>query len=110
MDKGRVLFSHRCLHEIDAKDIIILHCLALGSSKYKKRLTWIIDTLQEFMTRERTMGMQECIKFIARINRKKVCNACYILAIGYLKSGLTDLIAKIQNTIYCTSLYGKIHH
>jgi hypothetical protein len=54
MDKEKVLCSQRCLHDIQAEDILLLRCLSLGSPKYEKRSTWIIDTLRGFMTVERT--------------------------------------------------------
>jgi hypothetical protein len=83
MDKEKVLCSQRCLHDIQAKDILILQCLSLESPKYERRLTWIIDTLRSFMTVHRTLNMQDRVKCVTRISGKRVCNACYALAVGY---------------------------
>ena len=109
MDKEKVICSQRCLHDIQAEDILLLRCLSLGSPKYDKRSTWIIDTLRGFMTVERTLDMQERIKCVTRISRKKVCNACYALAVGYSRSRLVDLIVEIQNTSCCASCHGNTH-
>ena len=43
----QVLCSQHCLHDIQANDILMLQCLSLGSPKYKRRSTWVIDTLQD---------------------------------------------------------------
>jgi hypothetical protein len=109
VDKRKVQCNQRCSYEIDAKDILNLHCLALESSKYKKKLTCMIDSLRDFMTKERTMGMQEPVKCGIRINGKKVCIACNVLAIGYSRCKIMNLIAEIQNNGHCADLYGNIH-
>ena len=70
VDKKKVQHNQRCSYDIDAKDILNLHCLALEGSKYKKRLICMIDSLRDFMTKERTMEMQEPIKCGIRINGK----------------------------------------
>jgi hypothetical protein len=44
-DKEKVQCSQRCLHDIDAEEILMIRCLALGSSNYEKRTTWVINTL-----------------------------------------------------------------
>jgi hypothetical protein len=45
LDKEFFLCRERCLHDIDAKDILIIRCLALGSSNYENRTTWLIAAL-----------------------------------------------------------------
>jgi hypothetical protein len=108
-EKTKVYCAQRCLHDIDPKDILILRCLALGSSKYEQRSTWIINTLRGFMTREMTLWREERIKCVIRINGKKVCNACYAGAIGYPRSRLMNFIAEIRSTGRCTSVHGNTH-
>ena len=39
LDKEKILYRERCMHDIDAKDILIIRCLALGSSNYENRTT-----------------------------------------------------------------------
>ena len=91
LDKEIFLYRERCLHDIDAKDILIIRCLALGSSNYENRTTWLIDTL----TKDTTMSMHECLKCVTRIQGKRVCNAYFALAIGYSRSRLTSMITEI---------------
>jgi hypothetical protein len=38
-NKRKVYCAQRCLHDVDAKDILILCCLALGSLNYEQRST-----------------------------------------------------------------------
>jgi hypothetical protein len=109
-DKEKVLCSQRCLHDIDVEEILLIRCLALGSSNYEKRTTWVINTLQSFMTRENTMTMREHLKCITRVYGKRVCNACFALAIGYSRSRLAALITDIRNTTRSGSIHGNRHH
>jgi hypothetical protein len=108
-EKTKVYCAQRCRHDIDPKDILILRCLALGSSKYEQQSTWIINTLRGFMIRETTLRRGEHIKCVTRINGKKVCNACYAVAIGYSRSKLMNFIAEIRNTGRYTSVHGNTH-
>jgi hypothetical protein len=109
LDQKKVLCSQRCLHDIQAEDILMLQCLSLGSPKYERRAMWVIDTLQGFMAVERIVDMQEYIKCVTRINGLRVCNACYALAIGYSRSKLADLIGEIRNSGRCSSHHGNTH-
>jgi hypothetical protein len=95
LDKEKNLCRERCLHDIDAKDILIIRCMALGSSNYENKTTWLIDTLRSFITRDRATSMHERLKCVTRIQGKRVCNACFALAIGYSKSRLTGVITEI---------------
>jgi hypothetical protein len=61
------------------------------------------------MTREMTLRREERIKCVTRINGKKVCNACYAVAIGYSRSRLMNFIAEIRSTGRCTSVHGNTH-
>jgi hypothetical protein len=107
-DKEKVLCSQRCLHDIDANDICILRCQALKSSTYGERSTWLINTLRGFMTRITTMtSSREHLKCITRIKGKRVCNACFAMAIGYSRRGLVRLIAEIRDNNRHTSIHGN---
>jgi phage pi2 protein 07 len=75
IDKENIIISKQCLHEFIAKDICIILYKALKTSKNEKRST------------------HECMKCVTRIKMKKVCNACYALAIGYSKKGVTKILA-----------------
>jgi hypothetical protein len=103
------MYSQRCLYDILAEDILILRYLSLGSSKYKKRSTWVIDTLQGFKIVERILQMEEHVKYFTRIKIRRIYNASYALAIGYSQSKLVDLIAEIRNSGHCASQQGNTH-
>jgi hypothetical protein len=45
---------------------------------------------------ERTMGMKECLKCIIWVYAKRVCNACFALVVGYLRTRLTNLIVEFE--------------
>jgi hypothetical protein len=53
--------------------------------------------------------MQERSKCVTRISGKRVCNACYALAVGYSRSRLADLIAEIRSNGRCASRHGNTH-
>ena len=53
--------------------------------------------------------MHECIKFVKWIYGKKVYYACYALAIGYSRSRLINMIAKIIETTCYTFVHGNKH-
>ena len=111
IDKEKIIISKQCLHEFDAKDICIILCKALKTSKNEKRSTWLVDTLQSFMTSEMSIrSMHECMKCVTRIKMKKVCNACYALAIGYSKKGVIKILAKIRNNNCHISIHGNQYH
>ena len=89
VDKEKILFTKRCLHDIDAKDIMILWCLALKKSKKGEVSTWLIDTLRCFMTRETAVrSNNKHMMCVTKIKGKTVCNAFFALAIGYSRRGL----------------------
>ena len=111
VDKEKIFCTKRCLHDIDAKDIMILRCLALKKFKKGEVSTWLIDTLRGFMTREKAVRLNnKRMMCITKIKEKRICNAYFALAIGYSRRGLNLLISEICEKDHYTSIHGNRHY
>lgn len=110
VDKEIVVCGPWCLHNVDAKNITILWFMALKTSNCEEQSTWLIDTLWGYLCHLTTMrSTHKEIICVTRIKEKKICNACFALAIGYSRSGLAHLIREIRKNVCHKSIHRNWH-
>jgi hypothetical protein len=96
--KDMRICSKRCLQSIRNFEIISLRYQAWSCKSYKDRANWLVTTLRGFIVACPDTA-QHC-KFITRISRIQVCNACFAMAIGYSRRRLKKLYRIFENQIY----------